>query len=298
MRLTDRVIVLTGCTGQVGEPLARALAERNEVHGIARFGDPEVRASMESAGIVCHPVNLVDPDLSSLPADVDHVLNFAVTKTGRWDKDMAANANAVGMLMSHCRSARSVLHCSSTAVYAPNDGGAMSESSPLGRDHHRDLLPTYSTTKTAAEAVVRFASGEFEVPTTIARLNVPYGDGFGWPLLHLLMMQADQPIPIHPDGSRYNPIHVDDMFAQIPMLLDAAATDATTLNWSGDEVVSVEEWSAFIGEIAGVEPRFEMIDHTIPSAVVDTTTSRPVVGPCRVGWRDGFRRMTERTLAG
>ena len=73
MRLTDRVIVLTGCTGQVGEPLARALAERNEVHGIARFGDPEVRASMESAGIVCHPVNLVDPGVARrVPGELLH----------------------------------------------------------------------------------------------------------------------------------------------------------------------------------------------------------------------------------
>lgn len=296
MTITGRIILLAGCTGEVGDPLARALAVDNEVHGIARFGDPERRAAMERAGIVCHPVNLVDPDLSSLPRDVDHLLNFAVTKTGRWEKDMAANATAVGALMSHCRSARSGLHCSSTAVYAPNGGQPMSEASPLGGDHHRDLLPTYSTTKTAAEAVARFAAREFDLPTTIARLNVPYGDRFGWPLLHLLMMQAGRPIPIHPDGSRYNPIHVDDMLAQIPALLDAATTDATVLNWSGDDVVSVEEWCRLLGGIAGVEPRFERDEHTIPSAVVDTTRSRPVLGPCRVGWRDGFQRMATRAI--
>ena len=79
-------------------------------------------------------------------------------------------------------------------------------------------------------------TGMADIPTTIARLNVPYGDGFGWPLLHLLMMQSHQPIPIHPDGSRYNPIHIDDMVAQIPSLLDEATTDATVLNWSGDAV--------------------------------------------------------------
>ena len=77
--------------------------------------------------------------------------------------------------MSHCRSARSVLHCSTTAVYAPTGGEPMSENSPLGRDHHQHLLPTYSTVKTAAESVARFASREFDLPTTIARLCVPYG---------------------------------------------------------------------------------------------------------------------------
>lgn len=294
--MTDRVIVLAGCTGQVGEPLARALAAGNEVHGIARFGDAERRASMERAGVVCHAVNLIDPDLSSVPRDVDHLLDFAVAMTGRWDKDLAVNADSAGKLMSHCRTARSVLFCSSTAVYAPNGGAPMSERSPLGGDHHRDLLPTYSTSKTAGESVVRFAARELDLPTTIARLNVPYG-GFGWPLLHLLMMQAGQTIPVHPDGSHYNPLHIDDLVTQVPALLDSASTDTTVLNWSGDEVVSVEDWATFIGDIAGVRPRFVVTDHTIPSAVVDTTTSRPVVGPCRVGWRDGFLRMTEAALA-
>ena len=295
--MTQRVIVLAGCTGQVGEPLARALAVDNEVHGIARFGDADRRASMERAGVVCHAVNLVDPDLSSLPRDVDHLLDFAVAKTGRWDKDLAASAESAGTLMSRCRTARSVLFCSSTAVYAPNGGAPMSEDSPLGGDHHRDLLPTYSTSKTAGESVVRFAAREFDLPATIARLNVPYGDAFGWPLLHLLMMQGGQPIPVHPEGSRYNPIHIDDLLAQIPALLDAAAPDTTVLNWAADDVVSVEEWATYIGDIAGVEPRFEVTDRTIPSAVVDITKSRPVVGPCRIGWRDGLRRMTVAAVA-
>ena len=158
MTLTDQTIVLAGCTGQVGKPVAKALAAQgNEVHGLARFKDPAAREEMEAAGIVCHAVDLIDPDLSTVPTDIDHLLNFAVTKTGRWDKDLAANADAAGLLMQHCRAARSVLHCSSTAVYAPTGGEPMSEDSPLGRDHHQHMMPTYSTAKTAAESVASFA---------------------------------------------------------------------------------------------------------------------------------------------
>ena len=80
MSLTDSVIVLAGCTGQVGEPVARALAKSNEIHGIARFRDPEARQRMEAAGVICHAVDLIDPDLSAVPTEVDHLLNFAVTK--------------------------------------------------------------------------------------------------------------------------------------------------------------------------------------------------------------------------
>ena len=81
MALTNTTIVLAGCTGQVGKPVAKALAAQgNEVHGLARFKDPAAREEMEAAGVVCHAVDLIDPDLSTVPTDVDHLLNFAVTK--------------------------------------------------------------------------------------------------------------------------------------------------------------------------------------------------------------------------
>lgn len=295
MTSTATTIVLAGATGQVGTPVAKALAAQgNEVHGLARFKDPAVREEMEAAGVICHAVDLIDPDFSSVPDDPDHVLNFAVTKTGRWDKDLAANADAAGLLMAHCRDAKSVLHCSSTAVYAPTGGEPMREDSPLGRDHHQHMMPTYSTAKTAAESVVSFAAKAFDLPTTIARLCVPYGDEGGWPMFHLLMAQGGQPIPVHTDGSRYNVIHHEDIIDQIPALLEAASTPATILNWGSDEVVSVEEWTRYMCDLSGApDPTFAPTDFTIPSAVVDTTRARPVLGPCAVGWHDGFRRLAE-----
>ncbi|MDG2027928.1 MAG: NAD(P)-dependent oxidoreductase [Acidimicrobiales bacterium] len=295
MSLTDSTILLAGCTGQVGKVVAKALAAQgNEVHGLARFKDSAVREEMEAAGVTCHAVDLIDPDLSSVPTGPDHLINLAVTKTGRWDKDLAANADAAGLLMQHCREAKSAIHCSSTAVYAPTGGEPMSEDSPLGQDHHQYMMPTYSTVKTAAESVASFAAKAFDLPTTIARLCVPYGHEGGWPIFHLMMAQGGQPIPVHTDGSRYNVIHHEDIIGQIPALLDAATTPATILNWGGDEVVSVEEWTRYMCDIAGApEPTFEPTDFTIPSAVIDTTKSRPVLGPPTVGWQDGFRRLVE-----
>lgn len=293
--MRDQVVVVAGCTGQVGAPVSKALAARgNEVHGLARFKDPAVREEMEVAGVICHAVDLINPDLSSVPTDLDHLLNFAVTKTGQWHKDLAANADASGLLMQHCQNATSALHCSSTAVYAPTLGEPMSEDSPLGRDHHQHVMPTYSTAKTAAESVASFAAKAFDLPTTIARLCVPYGDEGGWPIFHLIMARGDQPIPVHTDGSRYNVIHHEDIIGQIPALLAAATTPATTLNWGSDEVVSVEEWTRYMCDIAGApEPTFEPTELTIPSAVIDTTKSRPVLGAPTVGWQDGFRRLVD-----
>ena len=46
------------------------------------------------------------------------------------------------------------------------------------------------------------------LPTTIARLCVPYGDNGGWPWYHLLMMKNGVPIPVHTDGpSQYTLLH-------------------------------------------------------------------------------------------
>ena len=290
MALTGRAIAITGVTGQVAAPVARAMAADNHVIGLARFSDPAARVELEAAGVECHPVDLTKPDLTGVPSEVDHVLHFAVTKIGRWDKDLAANGVGAGELMSHFRSARSFLHCSSTAVYRPNGGQPMKESDPLG-DHHGQAMPTYSISKIAAETVARFGARHFELPTTIARLNVPYGDGSGWPAFHLELMLGGLPIDVHPDGSRYNPIHHRDVTRLVPALLDMADTTAPVVNLAGDEVVSVEEWCHLLGDLAGCEPRFEASDAAIPSAVIDTTRQHEMIGSCEVGWRDGMREV-------
>ena len=156
------------------------------------------------------------------------------------------------------------------------------------------MMPTYSIAKIAAETVVRFAARQFDVPTTIARLNVPYGDDGGWPLFHLLMMQQGTPIPVHTDApSSYCPIHQDDITAMVPALLDAASLPVTTVNWGGSETTSVEEWCAYLGELTGLTPTFAPTDATLESVVVDTTRLTEIAGPTTVSWRDGFRRLVE-----
>lgn len=290
MDLTNKRIVVTGCTGQVGRPVAEAFAATNEVFGLARFADADAKAALEARGISCLPVDFVDPDLRDVPRDIDVVLHFAVTKSGNWQKDLAANAESAGHLMSHFRSADAFLACSTTAVYAPNGGQPMHESDGHG-NHHEHVMPTYSISKIAAESVIRFAAVEFDLPTIIARLSVPYGDHTGWPIWQFMAIQAGQPVVVHSDGARYNPIHHDDIIAQIPALLDAAAVPATTVNWGGNDVVSIEEWSNYMAELIGAEASFESSDFTIPSAVCESTKQLELLGPCSIGWKDGFARL-------
>ena len=287
-------ILVTGVTGQVAPPVATALAAEHEVWGAARFRDLEARTRLEDAGVRCVPVDLATGDFSALPDDFDAVLHFAVVKSFRdtdFDAHLTANAEATGLLMAHCRSAEAFLYCSSTAVYAPNGRHAFTEADPLG-DHHRSLFPTYSLVKIATEAVVRTSARVLGLPSTIARLNVPYGDRAGWPTFHLEMLLAGNPIPVHPDApSVYNPIHSDDIVAMVPRLLGAASVPATVVNWAGAEQVSVEEWCAYLGELVGVEPRLEANPAALQSVAVDITRLRELGCEPAVGWRDGFRRV-------
>jgi nucleoside-diphosphate-sugar epimerase len=286
-------ILVTGPTGQVATPVTLALAAENEVWGAARFSDPASRDQLEQAGVHCESVDLVAGDFSALPDDFDYVVNMAVVRTGRWPKDLAANGESAGLLMAHCRTARAFLHCSSAAVYAggpdPN-----TESAALG-DNHRHLMPTYSIAKIAAEVVVRTMARHLSLPTTIARLSVPYGDQGGWPAYHLDAILAGQPIPVvagGPEMSRFNPIHEEDIVADVPKLLDVASVPATTVNWAGSTVVSLQEWCTYLGELVGKTATFvETDDFTILGTQCDVARMHELIGPTTVDWRDGLRRL-------
>ncbi len=284
-------ILITGPSGQVAAPIARALAADNEVWGIARFTDTAARESLEKAGVRCETVNLAAGDFTGLPTDFDYVLNLAVAKSGRWDKDLAANAESVGLLMAHCRGATAFLHCSSAAVYDPPDDEPRTERAALG-DNHKPLFPTYSISKIAGEVVVRTMARALGVPSIIARLNVPYGDNGGWPFYQMEMMLAGIPIQVPPGGpAAYNPIHEDDIIATIPKLLEAASVPAPTVNWCGEQTVSIQEWCAYIGSLIGCEPAFEESAQALRGNPTDVTRMRELVGGTTVDWRDGMRRM-------
>jgi nucleoside-diphosphate-sugar epimerase len=292
--ITGQRIVVVGVTGRVANPLALALAAAgNEVVGAARFTDEAARAELEAAGVRCVRADLSRGDLDELPTDgdgIDAVLNLAVAQSGRWPTDLRINAEAAGEVLARIRPRR-FLHCSTTGVYATKGHEPMAETDALG-DNHAVMMPTYSISKIAAETVVRTVARLHDVPTTITRLNVPYGDGHGWPAFHLMMMEAGQPVPVHVDGpTEYTPIHDEDILRTLPALLDAASVPAAIVNWAGSERVSVEEWCTYMGELTGLTPTFERTDRCLASVIADTTLLESLAGPSTIPWREGFRRM-------
>jgi len=292
-KLEGKTILLTGPTSQVAFPLARELAKTNKVVGLARFSKPEDLARLKSIGVTPFKADLGKGSFDDLPKDFDYVLNFAVVHTDNFDSDLAVNAVGFGRLMSHCRNVKALLHVSSAGVYRyVGPDIAIKETDPYG-DNHKNLFPTYSFCKVAAEQMALFSAQEWGIPTTIARFSVPYGNNGGWPFFHLMMMKSGVPIQLHPEQPNlYNPIHEDDYIAHIPKLLDVADVPATVVNWGG-AAASIEEWTAYIGELTGLEPKYEMTENALGALHLDLTKMRKLLGEPKVPWRDGIRRMVE-----
>ncbi len=286
-------IVITGATGQVGLPLTHALARENTVFALGRFAKPEDVAKIEALGAQAVRVDLATGDLSAVPSDADYVLNFAVVRsnTPDFDGDLAMNAEGAGLLFGHCRPKRAFVHCSSAAVYQWKNGEPVSEGDPLG-DHHRVMMPTYSLCKIAAESVVRFCARQWNVPTTIARLGVPYGDNGGWPWYHLMMMKAGVPIPLHASGpNRFPLFHEEDSARTLETLFEMASVPATVVNWAGSDETSIEDWCAELGKLTGLTAKFDRTEKTLAPLPLDVRKLEARAGKSRVAWRDGIRRM-------
>ncbi len=293
VELSGKRILITGATGFVAQPIVQALAKNNEVFAGARYKKSEDKDKIKSFGAEPVFLDLGAESWQNLPADMDYVLNLAVAKSGKWHIDLPVNAESLGRLMLKYRDVDAFLHVSSTAVYEYAGHEPRSETSPLG-DNHRNLFETYSISKIAAETVARFVAKEFEVPLTIARLNVPYGPFPCWPYFHLMMMQNGMPIDVHPEAPNgYSPIHSNDYVKKIPYLLGAASINTTTVNLAGVQKVSVEEWCAYMGELTGLKPAFNNTEKALGNLTADTSKMVELIGPTDMDWKDGIKNMME-----
>jgi nucleoside-diphosphate-sugar epimerase len=295
--LRGKRILVTGVTGWVAGPLAASLAaDGNTVFGAARFRDPDQRQPWIDRGVTPVSIDLENDRLDEVPAGLDLVLHFAVAKSSDFEQAFASNAEGSANLMqvaAERSDAMTFFHCSSTAVYAPHDHDPRKETDLLG-DSHRPMpgMPTYSISKIAGEVLVKHTAKRLGVPTVIARLNVPYGDTYGWMLFHLMMMERNIPVPVHVDQpTSYTPIHADDIARSIPYLLSFASTPAEIVNWGGDQVVSIEDWCEEMGRLTGLVPSFNPTTATIAAIVPDLEKLHSSGFRSSVDWREGIRRQ-------
>ena len=289
--LEDQKILVTGATGKIGFPIARALAANNEVWGAARLRGAAERERLAGAGIRPLPLDLSSGDLSSLPDDFGYVFHAAVDPgLHGWRQCVTTNAHNSGELLYHCRRARGFVFCSTGSIYAYQGQRPLTESDPPGVP----LRANYSFSKVAAESVCSWIATHFRIPLTIIRICSTYGPLGGAPADRLEAILQRRPIRLHPDQpNNYNPIYEDDYVALGIRAMEVAATPPVVVNWAGSETVSIEEYCTYMGELLGIEPIFEYTPQAHTPLWPDVSRMHEVLGRTRVRWRDGMRRMIE-----
>ncbi|MET7935258.1 NAD(P)-dependent oxidoreductase [Streptomyces sp. NPDC005322] len=298
--MEGKKILVTGGTGQVARPVAEALAERNEVWCLGRFGTPGVEKELTGRGITTFRWDMDDlgeAAYGGLPTDFTHVIHSAVRRGEDGDFNAAVEVNSVacGRLMTHCRDAEAFLYVSTGALYKRQTlDHPYAEDDPI--DGVADWLPAYPVGKIAAEGTVRAFSRVLNLPTTIARLNIAYGPGGygGVPMLYFKRMLAGEPIPVPKEGQNWcSLLYTDDLVAQVPKLWEAASAPATLVNWGGDEAVGMTDCVRYMEELTGVRANLVPSEVTRETYQFDPARRREITGPCRVEWREGVRRTLQ-----
>lgn len=294
VELRNKRILVTGPAGQIAFPLVEALARDNELWGIARFGDPATRAKVDATGCTTRVVDLAAPDWGDLPARFDHVLHLAIYQAADKNYDYALTVNAEGtaLLMERFRNSDSFLVVSTVAVYDNNTDGAYryAEDDMLG-DNRAPYSPTYGISKIAQEGVARSMARMFDLPTTIARMNVSYSALGGLPAYQLDMIVQDAEVPVMTGGAWFNPIDEVDIALHVPKLLDVASVPATIVNWGGDDAVATEEYVSYLASLVGKDAKFLYTDQGIPGRAMDNTRRQALIGGCTVHWKEGFQKL-------
>ena len=291
--LSGEKILVTGPAGNIGFGLTKALARDNEVWGAARFSKPERRKALDDLGVKTCPIDLYEADFGELPRDFTYVLHVAVAHEPDYNRAFRANGEGTGFLLEHCRKAKAVLVMSTCTVYKPfaDPFHVYHEDDALGDQF--PVVPTYSVAKISEEVVARYCARAFNLPTIIARMNAAYGPYGGLQCSHADAIVAGRPVITRSDPTAYSPIHDDDIADQVEALLGAASVPAAIVNWGGDEVVTAQEWSNYMGQVLGlpVEIQVREIPGSSGGIVADNRRRLAITGPCKVQWKDGIRRL-------
>jgi UDP-glucuronate 4-epimerase len=285
-------ILVTGPAGHLTSPIVRRLVEGNEVWGLARFTSPESRAWLEGLGVTCVAKDLGVDELDDLPTDFDRVFHAGAMVAMGSEDDMAytfkVNVDGTGRLLEHCRAAKTFVFCSTGGVYAK-------QSRPVREDDDYGApIPAYSLSKISAEQLVRFLAHRLGVPTIILRIGAVYGPEASGPLVRIRRMLRGKDVWVNPEEPREGSVMwVDDAVRLAIVAMEKGRVPPVTVNFAGDDPVSIEDYCRYTGRLLGVEPTFRYTDETYPANQMDTSLMHQVLGTCEVGWREGFRRLVE-----
>ena len=290
--MEGKKILVTGPAGHLTTPIVRELAKSNDVWGMARFSNADDRAKLEALGVTCLKKDIARDPLDDVPEDFDYVFHAGAMVAMSSEEDMAytfeVNVQGTGRLMERCKHVKTFVHCSTGGVYKHQTHPTKET------DDYGSPIPAYSLSKIAAEQLVQFLSRLWNIPTIILRIGAVYGPDATGPMVRIERMMRGKEVWVNPTEPREASVMwVDDAVRLAIKAFECGAVPPVVTNFSGDDPVSIEDYCRYAGQLLGIEPKFKYTEDTYPANTMDTTRMHEVLGPCEVGWKEGFRRLLQ-----
>jgi nucleoside-diphosphate-sugar epimerase len=290
MGLSGKRILVTGASGLVAFPVAAKLAEANTVFALARWSDPAQKRAIEAAGAQAVTFDLAEEDLSSLPSNIDVVINYAVLPPSAGNVAYDVNTGGTGRLARRYRDAAAFVHGSTGSLYAYQGERPLREDDPYGLHSAGEA---YAASKIGAEYLLKHLSVDYELPVTMVRIFSFYGPRGGGVTQRIDQVARGQPVSVYP-GVRnvHTPLYEDDYVAKTIGAAGIAKVGCEVVNVGGSEAITTQDYCRIAGEMLGKEPIFTENGTSWP-IWADTTKMERLLGPSTIPVREGIRRVLE-----
>lgn len=247
--LTNKKILILGVSGRVGSSLAALLVDcRNEVHGVARFSNPQVRDRLEEIGVRTIRMDLVREDLRQLPIDFDRVfIETAYMHGAEENRDyaFAVNAHLVGRVMAHFGSVPGIIHASTGNVYGlPRE--VVTEATPEAP------IGAYGLSRFVGEQMVCHFSHENGTPAIILRYFYGNNERYGVLLKLATHLLKGEEIPLS-FGTLINCIAHEDLVRYTALAAEHCSSPPRILNITSPEPYEVKQLVISLAKILEVD---------------------------------------------
>ena len=281
----DGDVMVIGVGGKMGPTLAR-MAKRaapgKRVIGVARFSNPEARASLEAHGVECIACDLLDRNavlrLPNVADGVRNVVFMAGHKFGAADNASLTwmmNVGVPAIVADIFRETR-IVSFSTACVYpfVPVDGPGADEGTPA-----TPPAGDYANSCVGRERMFEYGSRAWGTPGRMVRLSYAIDMRYG--VLHDVARAVFEGRPLDLTMGHADVIWQGDANEQALRLLAHCTAPATPINVTGPEHTSVRWLAAEFGRRFGKTP--QLSGQEAPTAwLIDTRQAQALFGRPRV----------------
>jgi nucleoside-diphosphate-sugar epimerase len=256
--VTPRVPVLvTGVTGFVGRRLARALVARGYlVRGLTRR-DAGLD-DLVTDGIEVVRGDLADPAALERACDRQRLVFHAAGRVSDWgarQEFVRVNVEGTAHLIAACVRAHveRLVHLSSLTVLGlPNDARSIDETTPYAAPPSGDH---YTATKIAGEQLMRAASTEGRLATTVVRPGAIWGRGDRLIVPRIVRLMRRGLMPVVGDGENVLGLsHIDNLVEGIILAGRTPCAAGQVYHITDGEEVTAAEALAEVAGAFGLKP--------------------------------------------